>query len=155
MALGLLGAIMPTLNTVIDRLVPDSNKANELKVGVQMAILEQESSLRNAQRDIITAEAKSDSWLTRTWRPIAMITFLSIIVWRTFAGPLIAAIFGFPVEEIVLPMDPSIEGGMYTLMTVGIGGYVGGRSIEKAAETVFSHRQNDTIIDSITGNRSE
>lgn len=153
--MNLLGMLLPGLFRVIEEIVPDEDKRNELKVGIQMAMLDQQSRLFEAQAQIITAEAKSKSWLTSSWRPITMLTFLGIIVWRTFAGPLTAAIFGLPVEVLVLPMDPEIERGMYTLMTVGLGGYVAGRSIEKASENIFSHRQNDTVISEVTGRRSE
>lgn len=119
-----------------------------------MTVLEQQTAILQAQASIVQAEAQSQSWMTRTWRPISMLTFLFIITWRVFFGPLVAAILGIPVESLVLPMDPAIEQSFYTLITIGLGGYVVGRSGETIARNVFGNRQNDTVIDSLRGDRT-
>jgi len=152
--MNLLGALLPGIFKVIEELVPDGDERNRLKVGVQMAVLEQQTTIIQAQASIVKAEAQSQSWLTRTWRPLSMITFLFIIVWRVFFGPLVAAIAGLPVETLVLPMDPAIEQSFYTLITIGLGGYVVGRSGETIARNVFSNRQNDNIINDLRGDRT-
>lgn len=152
--MNILGALLPGLFRVIEEIVPDGDKRNELKTMVQLEVLSHQRTLLEAQSSIIQAEAKSQSWLTRTWRPLTMITFLFIVMWRTFIGPLIASIFGLPLESLVLPMEPQIEGQLFTLITVGLGGYVVGRSGEQIARAAFSHRQNDTIINDIRGDRS-
>lgn len=152
--MNILGALLPGLFRVIEEIVPDGDKRNELKTMVQLEVLSHQRTLLEAQSSIIQAEAKSQSWLTRTWRPLTMITFLFIVMWRTFIGPLIASIFGLPLESLVLPMEPQIEGQLFTLITVGLGGYVVGRSGEQIARAAFSHRQNDTIINDLRGDRS-
>jgi hypothetical protein len=152
--MNILGALLPGLFRVIEEIVPDGDKRNELKTMVQLEVLSHQRSLLEAQSQIIQAEAKSQSWLTRTWRPLSMVSFLFIVLWRTFFGPLIASIFGIPVESLVLPMDPAIEGQLFTLITVGLGGYVVGRSGEQIARAAFSHRQNDSIINDLRGDRS-
>ena len=76
----------------------------------------------DAQSKVLVAEAQSASWLTRSWRPIVMLSFAGILVYTFFAGPML----GLRVVDI--PED------MWTMLQVGLGGYVGGRSVEKLAE---------------------
>lgn len=67
------------------------------------------------------AEISGNS-LQRNWRPIVMLTFAFIIVYRYFISP----IFNFPAIEL--------PGPFWDLLSVGMGGYVIGRSVEKVAD---------------------
>lgn len=73
----------------------------------------------DAQAKVIAAEAASGSWLTQSWRPIVMLSFAGILVYNFFLGPM------FALKIVDLPQD------LWTLLQVGIGGYVGGRTVEK------------------------
>jgi len=150
-----LGMILPGLFRVIEELVPDEDERNRLKVGLQSQLLQQQTELIRQQGQVVQAEARSQSWITRNWRPITMLTFVFIITYRVFFGPLIAAIFGIPVETLVLPMDPAIEGEFFNLVTLGLTGYVIGRSGESIARHVFSNRQNDLTVDHLLGRRTD
>ena len=75
------------------------------------------------QTDIIIAEAKGN-WLQRSWRPILMLSFGFIVIYNKFAAPL----FGWTI--------PVLEGEFWTLLQIGIGGYVVGRSAEKIADKI-------------------
>jgi hypothetical protein len=77
-------------------------------------VIELESQLLTAKQDIIVTEAKSASFLTSNWRPITMLTLLFMIV---------ADGFGWLVQP--LPDDA------WTVIKIGLGGYVTGRSLEK------------------------
>jgi small-conductance mechanosensitive channel len=68
---------------------------------------------------IIVAEAKSDSWLTKSWRPITMLTFLCLVVFDSFGW---------------LPSPLAQEA--WTLLQLGIGGYIVGRSAQGVASSV-------------------
>jgi hypothetical protein len=84
--------------------------------------LEYETQLLKSKTDIITAEANGQSWLQRSWRPTTMLTFLALVVFDSFgwlANPL--------AQEA------------WTLLQIGIGGYVTGRSIEKITDKVKSN----------------
>ncbi len=71
---------------------------------------------------IIVAEAKGDSWLQRSWRPLLMCLFGVIIANNYLVVPL----FGTPAAAI--PPD------MWDLLKLGVGGYVLGRSVEKGVK---------------------
>jgi hypothetical protein len=75
-----------------------------------------------AQSKVLIAEAQSKSWLTASWRPLVMLSFASILIYSFFIGPML--------ELKTVP----VPGDLWTLMKIGIGGYVGGRSVEKLAE---------------------
>ena len=87
-------------------------------------ILEFEEARLNARAEIIVAEAKGESWLQRNWRPLTMMTFVVILANNFIVAPYVAA-FGAEVPTLEVPQ------GMWTMLTVGIGGYIGGRSVEK------------------------
>jgi len=81
--------------------------------------IEYEAKLLEAQSSIIVAEAQSASWLTRSWRPITMLTFVALIVLSFFFN-------------IAIPSD------LWFVIKLGLGGYVGGRSLEKTVPAVVA-----------------
>ena len=81
--------------------------------------LELESQLINARRDVIVAEAQSESWITRSWRPMIMLTFGLLMA-------LGSADFIVHFENFA-----DVPDRMWTLMTTGIGGYIAARTYEK------------------------
>lgn len=86
-----------------------------LKEGLQY---EQEQLKQKAA--IIMAETKSESWITRNWRPLTMLTFLALVVLDQ-TGQL-----AFRLADEA-----------WTLLQMGLGGYVVGRSVEKVTPAVM------------------
>lgn len=80
--------------------------------------LNYEQEQLKAKAEIITAEAKSEHWVTATWRPITMLAFVAAIL---------AYWFGLTPETVT---DSAVD-SMFTLVQIGLGGYVVGRSAEK------------------------
>lgn len=68
------------------------------------------------QAALVMAEAQGESWLQRSWRPITMLTFLGLTTFDAFG---------------ILPFRLADEA--WTLLQLGLGGYVVGRSAEKIA----------------------
>ena len=89
----------------------------ELQTGLMSQTLDYEKQLAQSQASIIVAEATANSWLTRTWRPITMLTFVALVVWSQFTG-------------MEIPPD------LWFVIKIGLGGYLGGRSVEKSVEGV-------------------
>jgi len=116
---------------LIDKLWPDPAKAAEAKI--KLLALEQEGQLTELVKaaDIITAEAKSEHWLTANWRPITMLTFVVIIANNYILYPYLA-LFWDSAPKLTLPPD------MWDLLKIGLGGYVVGRSVEKTAKGLKS-----------------
>lgn len=84
--------------------------------------------LVDAQKAIITAEIQG-SWLSANWRPILMLMIIGMIFNNYVMVPYMNAAFGWSVA-VDLPDKLS------DMLTVGLGGYVGGRSLEKIIKTV-------------------
>lgn len=94
-----------------------------IQAGVITQVLELEAKLAEWQGKIIIAETQSQSWLTRNWRPLTMVSFVVAILSHWY---------GLTPDTLTEEQVQS----MYTLVTLGITGYIGGRSIEKAAGSV-------------------
>ncbi len=92
------------------------NKLAEIVAAVELQVLELTKQLIAAQQSIITAEANGQSWLQRNWRPITMMNFL-LLINLDYLG-----ILSHPLSERV-----------WDVITIGLGGYVVGRSLEKVA----------------------
>jgi hypothetical protein len=73
-----------------------------------------------ARAAIVEAEAKSEHWLTATWRPITMLTFVALVVADQ------TGILYFRLADEA-----------WLLLQLGIGGYVVGRSAEKAVTPII------------------
>jgi len=75
---------------------------------------ELENALAKYQSSVISSEA-SGNWLQRSWRPITMLSFLILVYLNQF-------------DLLTIPLTDEIWG----LFKVGLGGYISGRTIEKA-----------------------
>lgn len=120
----MIGAILTFLGPVVDKFFDNQADKDKFKAELFSQLASNEAEIVKAQSQIITAEAKGESWLQRNWRPILMLSIVSIVVnnylivpWANFLGT------GAPVLE--LPSE------LFNLMTVGVGGYIVGRSGEK------------------------
>ena len=118
-------AILSLIVPVIEKVIPDTAAQNMLKAELSATLLQGAGSIEASQAQIIAAEAQSEGWLTRNWRPIAMLNFLGLLnlYWIGYAPAYLTA-------------NPALVGQLFQLLTVGIGGYIGGRTLEKAGGTV-------------------
>jgi len=130
-AIPVVGDFFKGLFSTIDQVVEDKDKANELKASLEQVM--QNSDLTKfveqikAQTSIILAEANSQSWLARNWRPGLMALFGLIIFNNYVLNPWLTAMFSV---NIIMEIPPD----MWALLKIGLGGYVVGRSTEKVAE---------------------
>ena len=86
--------------------------------------LDYETKLMEAQSSIIKTEATGQSWLQRNWRPLAMVTFLVLIVFDAFGV--------LALCQRRLGVGPERLGeDAWDLLKLGMGGYVAGRTAEK------------------------
>lgn len=92
------------------------NQLTQLHNQLAEQMLGYEMKLMEARADIIKVEAQGSSWIQRNWRPITMLTFLVLVVCDSFGW-------------LYSPLAPQA----WTLLQIGLGGYVVGRSVEKAA----------------------
>lgn len=128
-AVPIIGQIVDKGLDVVDQFVEDKDKANEIKASIKKQMEEQahqeRQTLIQEQGKIVTAEAKGESWLQRNWRPLLMIIIILIIANNYILVPYLSAIFPKYIQVLELPS------GLWALLNVGVGGYVGGRTVEK------------------------
>ena len=110
------------------KFIQDKDLQLKLESAIKEKMLEHEVQFVSYQRDIITAEAKSQSSLARNWRPITMLVFVLIIANNYLVYPYIQ-LFGGTAVQLPIPAD------MWDLLKLGIGGYIAGRSVEKGIES--------------------
>ena len=115
----IVGPLIGGLFSVIDKAVSDKDEAARIKARLQEMVLTGQLKEIEAAAAVIVAEARSESWIARSWRPLLMLLFGVIIANNYLVVPL----FGTPAADI--PPD------MWDLLKLGVGGYVLGRSVEK------------------------
>ena len=134
MALSVLGGIITALSGPVgktaDRYFDNKDDKDAFKNAVELEILKNQKDFEDLAGSIVLAEAKSEHWLTSSWRPFTMILFALVIAINILIIPYIVIpllwMFGLPVPEFM-----EIPEQVWTLITIGLGGYVGGRSGEK------------------------
>lgn len=131
--LSVVGDIVKPVANLIDELHTSGEEKGQIQTELNKLtqsfgekLLEYEQSVLTLRSNIIVAEAQGQSWLQRSWRPITMLTFLVLVVFDAFG---------------VLPFRLAAEA--WTLLQLGLGGYVVGRSAEKIVPQVITAMQDN------------
>jgi hypothetical protein len=135
--LPMLGAIAPLakiLFNTIEKSVPDKDLQAKLKADLQTQLLQSNTAELQAAAKIIEAEAKA-GWFSASWRPLLMYVLIFILVWNYILGPVIKFFF-----HAAITID--LPGDVWTLLQIGLGGYVVGRSAESVARTMANKPAN-------------
>ncbi len=116
----LLPVLAPILGDVIRRLVPDQGEQGRIEAELSIALMQRAQEIETAAADIVKTEAASEHWLTATWRPVVMLVLTALIVarWLGYSAP------GISEAEALK---------LWSIVEIGLGGYVIGRSAEKIA----------------------
>lgn len=131
MGLGIpiIDTVLNTVNNVIDKVFPDKTEAEKAKAAIQRAVLEIDRTSIEQSARIVLGEVQGQSWLQRNWRPLLMLSCITIVVNNYILYPYLS-LFGVPSLRLELPQQ------LWDLMKIGVGGYVVGRSAEKIATSV-------------------
>ena len=127
--IGLISALAPIVGDIVKEAIPDHDKKAEAENKVRLALLENTKQIEASASQSILAEAKSESWIASSWRPILMFNITLIVSVNYLIFPLIEVATG---SKLMIPLPDEL----WTLLTVGVGGYVVGRSGEKVAKTL-------------------
>ena len=116
-------AVLNVGSKIIDRLWPDPAQRDAAKLALLEMTQKGELAEFTARADIVKTEAASEHWLAANWRPLLMLTFGALIVarWFGWAAPNLSE-----AEYIKL----------WSIVELGLGGYVIGRSAEKIVPAV-------------------
>ena len=105
-------------------------KYKQLLMEIEGSYLNYENKLLENQSKIVESEAKGESWLQRNWRPMLMLICMFIMLNNYVLVPY------FNLPQTVL------DDHIWTLMEMGVTGYVAGRSLEKISEKLGPVLQN-------------
>lgn len=129
--MNLIGALFEPAAKLIDELHTSDEERIDAKTrmltaqtDVTLHILDKEFEMMQLRSNVIMAEANGESWIQRSWRPITMLTFLSLVVGHHLG---------------LLSME--LSDNMWDILKIGIGGYIGSRGVEKTASVVASAMQ--------------
>jgi len=104
----------------------------EIRAEVEKQVLSTIADVTRTQGDVIMAEMKGESPLQRLWRPITALLFVWIVFWFGFLQPLFVGWFGLPP----LRVGDTLLLQIIDLVKLCLGGYIGGRTLEKIVSTV-------------------
>ena len=129
MGINILGDIAKGIISPIANLIDELSTSEEEKLNAKAKLLTIQSAFANnalqyeaqiiqEQASVIRAEANSESWLARNWRPVTMLVFVALVVmyWMGWSFD------GMSEAEVL---------SVFNLIKIGLGGYVVGRSAEK------------------------
>lgn len=114
----ILGAGLDIGKQLINRWFGSKDEAKAKEAELELMLLKGELTALDTVADIVKTEAKSEHWITAAWRPLVMLTFTGLIVakWLGYTAPGISA---------------EMELELMSIIKIGLGGYVVGRSAEK------------------------
>ena len=119
-----IATLIDDLNTSDEEKLILKNQLQEMNLKYQAKILDLDSQLLDSKTKIIVAEAQGKSWLQRNWRPMLMCLFGIIIANNYILNPWLSELFDI---DVLMDIPPQ----MWSLLKLGISGYVVGRTVEK------------------------
>jgi len=136
----LLPILAPILGDVIKRVMPeDKDKRMEVERELNMALMTNSAAIEQSAASVILAEAKSEHKITAIWRPLLMVVITAIIGWNFLIAPLVElAVTLFTGDQI--PLSIPLPDQLWSLLMIGVGGYVVGRSGEKMVKNFKAPR---------------
>lgn len=141
-AVGAIGGAVTGILGAVDKLDTTEHEKLQMKAEImrvqnslELELAKLGTDLAKERASVIKAEIASSHGIAATWRPILMLSFGAVILYSAVIGP----IFGLPPADMSMIPDR-----FWGLVTLGVGGYVGGRTVEKIAPTIANAYKNRT-----------
>lgn len=115
-----VATVTGAVDAVVKKYFPDPVEQERVRSEIALAVRDADYKDAALAATVITAEAQSGGFLASNWRPITMLVFVALITarWLGYAAS------GMTEAEYL---------EVYSLIKLGLGGYVVGRSVEKIA----------------------
>lgn len=130
-----MGLVQGPLNKILDAHIADVELRRKLAAELQTQFMTAVSKATEQGAGVVMAEVNSEHWLTRSWRPVLMLILMGFLVLAGFILPLGDLLAGgairFEPRWQILPPE------FWDFLSIGMGGYIGGRSLEKVAGLAF------------------
>jgi Holin of 3TMs, for gene-transfer release len=133
------GLMKGPITQVLDGFIKDTQTRHQLEADLKARLTDHLAEAVALQQAVVLAEVKSEHWLTRSWRPLLMCLLMAFLVLTGLVLPLGDLIIGH-----VIPFNPhwqAVPPAFWEFLTIGMGGYIGGRSLEKIAGQVVGSKK--------------
>jgi len=111
--------LVDALHTSDDERLKAKGHLLDVQAAAMQRVFDYEKEMIKGQQAIVSSEAKSEHFIVAAWRPITMLTFLTLAV-------------GDSLGLLATPLKDEA----WMLLQLGLGGYVAGRSGEKIAKVM-------------------
>ncbi len=112
--------LIDNVHTSTEEKLSMQNALEKIRNEMTSKVLDLDAQLLASKTAIITSEANGQGILQRNWRPVTMLTFLFLVVCDSFG------VLAFRLADEA-----------WTLLQLGLGGYVIGRSAEKITKPII------------------
>lgn len=127
---GTISVLAPILGPILEKVlskISDPQQRLEAELEAKKMVADSEARILEAASEVLVAET-TGSKLQRLWRPLAMINFLLMINYIVIVAP------WFGLVNETLDAINKVPAELWTLITIGMGGYIMGRSAEKMVD---------------------
>ncbi len=119
-----IAGLADKLTTTDDERLAKQVQLDGIKNRLEVNLAKLDAEFAQVQSKVIIAEAQSESWITRSWRPLTMLAFVSLPFFVLFG-----------LDPAPLQGVPDL---VWKIIWTGLGGYIGGRTVEKTAPKIVS-----------------
>lgn len=128
----LAGPLVEKLADVFISLQDRKATEAEVRAAVEKEVLSTLSEVTQAQASVLQAEIAGEDWLQRNWRPIVAMSFAFVLLFYSLIMPILVSWVGLPpvrTGDLILEWT-------YQTVLLTLGGYIGGRTVEKVVQMV-------------------
>jgi hypothetical protein len=129
-----MGLVQGPIARILEAYVADLTLRRKLAAEIEQQVMAHLTRTAELGQQVVLAEVQSEHWLSRSWRPMLMLLLMGFLLIAGFILPIADALAGR-----TLPFEPRwqmLPEGFWNFLAVGMGGYIGGRSLEKVAGAV-------------------
>lgn len=126
------GPLFGKIVDLVESLATKNLKREEVEAKVKEALIKASSDIAPHQAEVLKTEITGENWLQRNWRPCVASTSAFILFFYALILPIAVDWFGLPPVRV----GNELLGWIMQIVVITLGGYIGGRSIEKVARTL-------------------
>ena len=119
-----IAGLVDSVTTTDEERLEKQVQLDKVKNRLEVNLAKLDAEFAQVQSKVIIAEAQSESWITRTWRPLTMLAFVALPFFVLFG-----------LDPAPLQGVPDL---VWKIIWTGLGGYIGGRTVEKTAPKIVS-----------------
>lgn len=130
----MIDMLIGPVTELLRRIIPDPVERERITAEVTKTLAENEKALLDAMSTTMAADAASEGWLARSARPI-------VVLWSMAIATAVMVETGFFGTARLVASLQAIPDQVWNLITVGIGGYMLLRSVDKGVKAVAETRR--------------